>query len=379
MNLDPAELFDQLQELIHKVRQLEEAVNVERGKARLAELEAEMSRPGFWDSPDKAQDVIAELKRLRGEIEPLEQLRRTLEDSLELARIAAGEHDESSLAEIQGETDKAAETLNQIELKTILSSQHDALSAFLSIQAGAGGTESCDWASMLARMFRRFCESQGFRVEMVDVVDGEEAGVKSVTYRVQGEYAYGYLRSEVGVHRLVRKSPFDAKNKRHTSFAAVDLVPDFPDVDKAIEINPADLRIDTYRAGGAGGQHVNVTDSAVRLTHLPTGIVVQCQNERSQHANRAMAMKFLKARLIREEHRKREEEMERIYGEKGEIAWGNQIRNYVLDPYTLVKDRRTGVETGNVTAVLDGEIFPFVDAYLRWKRSQGGGKQKASS
>ncbi len=371
MSFEYGEIIERLRLLLLKVQELEEAIHIEDGKKRLQELEAQMAQGDFWDNNDKAQDVISELKRLRNEISPLEAIHAKITDNLELAELGASENDEEARAEIEVELKPIAAELDRLELMTILNSEHDASSAFLSVHAGAGGTESCDWAAMLSRMYKRFADRQRFRVEEVDRLDGEEAGIKSVTFHIKGDYAYGYLRSEVGVHRLVRKSPFDAKNKRHTSFAAVDLVPEIADSDKEIEVNTADLRIDTYRAGGAGGQHVNVTDSAVRITHMPTGIVVQCQNERSQHANRATAMKVLKARLLREHKRKRDEAIEKLYGEKGEIAWGNQIRSYVLEPYTLVKDRRTDHEAGNVEGVLDGNLFPFVEAYLKWKRKTG--------
>ncbi|MCZ6793787.1 MAG: peptide chain release factor 2 [Planctomycetota bacterium] len=373
MKLEYNEIVERLNRCMVKVQDLQAAIDVETGRKRLKELESQMSKEGFWTHGEKAQAVIAERKRLLGEIEPLDDIGRKTRDSLELAEIAESEDDTETLAEIEADLETLADDLDRLELKATLSGQHDPNSAFLSVHAGAGGTESCDWAAMLARMYRRFAERQGFDVEMVDRLEGEEAGVKNITFHVKGAYAHGYLRSEIGVHRLVRKSPFDAKNKRHTSFAAVDVVPEVEDEGREVEINPSELRIDTFRAGGAGGQHVNVTDSAVRITHLPTGIVVQCQNERSQHANRATAIKVLKARLLADKERKREEELEKLYGEKGEIAWGNQIRSYVLEPYTLVKDRRTGHEEGNVEAVLDGNIFPFVEAYLRWKRGQRGG------
>lgn len=370
MNLEYSEVLERLQAYLDRVEVLTEAVGLGEGRERQAALEAKMAEPGFWENNDRAQEVIGELKRLRGELDPIEELSGRVHDALELGQIAASEKDEESFREIAEEADRLAVELDRLELKATLSEKNDADPAFLSIHAGAGGTESCDWAAMLARMYERFCEKLGFQVDMVDRLEGEEAGIRSVTYHVKGNYAYGHLRSEIGVHRLVRKSPFDARNRRHTSFAAVEVIPEVPEIEKQIEINTADLRIDTFRAGGAGGQHVNVTDSAVRITHVPTGIVVQCQNERSQHANRATAMKVLKARLLREKERQREEELKELYGAKGEIAWGNQIRSYVLEPYKLVKDRRTGLEEGNVDAVLDGELLPFAEAYLRWKRKK---------
>jgi peptide chain release factor 2 len=292
---------------------------------------------------------------------------------VELAAMAAAADAADSLDELRPECERLETELDKLELLTTLSGKHDASDAYLSIHPGEGGTESCDWASILARMYERFCEKQGWKLTLVDRLDGDEAGIKNATYHVKGDMVYGYLRSEIGVHRLVRKSPFDARNRRHTSFASVDVIPEMPDADKDVEIIDSDLRIDTYRAGGAGGQHVNTTDSAVRITHIPTGIVVQCQNERSQHANKATAMKVLKSRMAREKEREREQELQSMYGEKGEIGFGNQIRNYVLEPYTLAKDRRTGHETGNVQAVLDGELLQFIEAFLRWKRGQQGG------
>ncbi len=370
MTLEFSEALQKLRELGERVDGIRQVVDLEAGVAQVTELEEKMGEPGFWDNNEKAQGTIAELKRLKGTVVPVQSLVDSVRDTLELAELTAEENDTDSLADIAKELERLETETDEVELATTLCEKHDGSNAWVNIHPGSGGTESCDWARILARMIERFCEKKGFKVHLVDRLEGEEAGIKSVTYNVKGENAYGYLRSEVGVHRLVRKSPFDARNRRHTSFAAVDVIPEADDLGD-IEINESDLRIDTYRAGGAGGQHVNVTDSAVRITHLPTGVVVQCQNERSQHANKATAMKQLKARLIREQELEREKELQDMYGEKGANAFGSQIRNYVLEPYTLVKDRRTGQETGNVDAVLDGEILPFVEAYLRWKRRGG--------
>jgi len=366
-----SELIEQLNELRKRINVLEETLHTEEGTGRIRELEEKMSQAGFWDLGDRAKEVISEVKKLKSEIEPVVSVARTTTDLLELAEIGNAEKDAASLDELEVEAGAVEKMLEELELRAILNEPHDHANVFLSIHAGAGGTESCDWTSMLARMYTRFAERQGFAVKMVDALDGEEAGVRNITFLVRGDYAYGYLKSEVGVHRLVRISPFDAKSRRQTSFAAVDVIPELPETDRKIDVSPADLRVDTFRAGGAGGQHVNKTDSAVRITHLPTGIVVQCQNERSQHSNRTTAMKLLQARLLREEEKKREAEVERLYGEKGEIAFGSQIRSYTLQPFTLVKDHRTNLEKGNANAVLDGEILPFSEAYLRWRRKKG--------
>ncbi len=365
-----ADLIAQLRSCVDRLDELKETVNVEAGQKQIVELEGQMAAPGFWDQNDAAQQVIAEIKRLKAETEPPIQLGRRAQEALELAELSEAEEDDSSLTDLETELTELRQAIDELEVRSTLSEPHDGSGAFISVQAGAGGTESCDWAAMLERQYLRFCEKQGFKTELVDKVPGEEAGIRSATYLVRGPYAYGFLKAEVGVHRLVRISPFDAKARRHTSFASVDVSPEIAETID-VEIRDADLRVDTYRAGGAGGQHVNKTDSAVRITHLPTGIVVQCQNERSQHSNRATAMKMLKARLVREEEIRRDLELSKLYGEKGQIAFGSQIRSYTLQPYTLVKDHRTGFENGNANAVLDGDVFPFIDAYLRQRRQKG--------
>jgi peptide chain release factor 2 len=320
-----------------------------------------MADAAFWNDRAKAQETVEELKRLKAATEPWTGLAAGIDDALELAELAEGDADRGEVEKAVAELEKQADHL---EFQLMMSGPHDARNAIVSINPGAGGIESCDWAQMLLRMYTRWAERSGFATETIELVPNDEGGIKTASFAVRGPYAYGYLRPEIGVHRLVRISPFDAQKRRHTSFAAVDVMPEFDD-DLEIEIADKDLRIETYRSGGAGGQHVNKTESAVRITHLPTGVVAACQNERSQHRNRAMAMKMLKTKLFRLQEMERDAELKKLYGEKGEIAFGSQIRNYVLQPYQLVKDVRTNHETGNVAAVLDGEIEPFIEAYLR--------------
>jgi len=330
-------------------------------KLQLQKLERTMAKAGFWDNPDKARTVVSELSALKSVIEPAEEIQREVKDIQELFELAA---DEEEQKQVQDDLNALVKRCEQIELAGLLSGPNDMKNCFFSIHAGAGGTESCDWANMLLRMYTRYFEHNKYKFQELDITPGEEAGIRSVTLRISGPFAFGKLFCEVGVHRLVRISPFDANKRRHTSFAAVDCVPEF-DEDIDVEINEEDLRLDFYRAGGAGGQHVNKTSSAVRIRHEPTGIVVQCQSERSQHRNRAEAMKVLKARLYMLEQQKRDAELAKLYGEKGEIAWGNQIRSYVLQPYQMVKDHRTDFQTGNVEAVLDGKLEGFIESYLR--------------
>jgi peptide chain release factor 2 len=323
-----------------------------------------MGEPTFWDNPEKAQQTIGQLKPLNGLLKPYEELSASAGDLRALAELA--EEDDSLDAELEAELNGFEKRLGDFEMRAMLSGPQDASNAYLRIQAGTGGTEACDWAQMLMRTYARWAEDHGFSVEIVDELRNEEAGIRSATLRVVGDYAYGNLQSEAGVHRLVRISPFDANARRQTSFAAVDVMPEIEGTIE-IEIRPDELKRDTFRSGGPGGQHQNKTESGVRYTHLPTGIAAESRSERSQHKNDEMAMKLLKAKLYRIEEQKRRAEVEKLYDEKGEVAWGYQIRNYVLQPYTLVKDVRTGVETAQVGRVLDGEIDDFIQAFLRQK------------
>ena len=323
-----------------------------------------MAEPGFWDNQDAAQKVSRRLTSLKNVLQQYNDLAQRGEDVSILWQMAVEENDQSLSAEIEKELRSVEEDLEAMELQLLLGGSYDMNNAIISLNAGAGGTEAQDWVDMLFRMYFRWAEKKGMTVEILDFLPGEEAGTKNVTALIKGDYAYGYLKAERGVHRLVRISPFDASGRRHTSFASVDVIPEVEE-DNTVEINPNDLRIDTYRAGGAGGQHVNKTDSAVRITHLPTGIVVQCQNERSQHANRLAAMKILQARLFQLRLKEKEQELEAQRGEQQEIGWGSQIRSYVFQPYTMVKDHRTNIEIGNVESVMDGNIDPFIQAYLK--------------
>lgn len=333
-------------------------------EARVRELETLMEAPGFWDNNEKAQKVIAENNLLKAWTVPYNSLKRRFEDVKELLPEAFDAGDEALIAELLQELDAIDSGLADQEVRKMLSGELDSKNCFLSINSGAGGTEACDWALMLARMYQRWATKKGWKSEVVDTVEGDVAGIKSMTLKFTGEFAYGYAKSEKGVHRLVRISPFDSNAKRHTSFASIDVTPEIED-DIQIDIKPDDLRIDTFRSSGAGGQHVNKTDSAVRLTHLPSGIVVSCQSQRSQLQNKETCFKMLRSKLYEIEVTERESALKALGGEKKEIAWGSQIRNYVFQPYTLVKDTRTKVETGNIQAVMDGELDEFVNAYLK--------------
>jgi peptide chain release factor 2 len=331
-----------------------------------------MAAPGFWDDTDAAQKVVERFKGLKAVVEPLEEMASRLDDAGVLLELAAEEDDASALRQVASDLEAAETRLERLESLALLSRRDDPKNCYLAIHAGAGGTESCDWAAMLFRMYARYIEDQGWEMQIVDSVEGDEAGYRSVTAHVKGPYAYGHLSAEVGVHRLVRISPFDAAGRRHTSFASVDVLPELEDIGE-VEIREEEIRVDTFRAGGAGGQHVNKTSSAVRITHEPTGIVVQCQNERSQHQNRRIAMQMLAAKLQRLEEQKRDAELAKMYGQKGEIAWGNQIRSYVLQPYTMVKDHRTDTETGKVQDVLDGSLDEFIEAELHRRAAARSG------
>ena len=324
-----------------------------------------MEDPGFWDNPDAANAKMRELKSLKDVAETYDGLAVKYDDIETLIEMGYEEEDAELIPEIRSELDSFIEVLEGIRIGTLLSGEFDKNNAILKLNAGAGGTESCDWASMLYRMYTRWAEKKGYSLEVLDYLDGDEAGIKSVTFQVNGENAYGYLKSEKGVHRLVRISPFNAQGKRQTSFVSLDVMPEI-EADLDVEINEEDLRIDTYRSSGAGGQHINKTSSAIRITHLPTGIVVQCQNERSQHQNKDKAMQMLRAKLYMMKEEENREKLSDIRGEVSEIGWGNQIRSYVFQPYTMVKDHRTSVESGNVDAVMDGAIDLFINGYLKW-------------
>jgi len=323
-----------------------------------------MAQPGFWDDPEKAKEVVSQLSAVKSIIEPVQEIISGGRDLSELFELATQENDAELLESIEKDLAKAARQCDKIEIAGMLGGPDDMKRCFFSIHAGAGGTESCDWANMLLRMYTRYFQANKYEYEQIDITPGEEVGVRSVTLKVSGAFAYGKFSWETGVHRLVRISPFDSNKRRHTSFAAVDVIPEHEE-DEDIEIKDKDLRTDFYRASGAGGQHVNKVSSAVRITHLPTGVVVQCQNDRSQHKNKADAMKMLRARLYMLERQKHDAQLAKLYSNKGDIAWGNQIRSYVLQPYQMIKDHRTDYQVGNVQAVLDGEIEHFIESFLR--------------
>ena len=325
----------------------------------------EMQAPDFWNDPEKSNQKMREAKNLKDIVGTMDGLSSQYEDILTLIEMGYEDNDPAIIPDIEQELKEFKETFENIRINTLLSGEYDRNNAILKLNAGAGGTESCDWCSMLYRMYTRWAERKGFALDVIDYLDGDEAGIKSVTFQINGENAYGYLKSEKGVHRLVRISPFNAQGKRQTSFVSLDVMPDIED-DVDVDVRDEDIRIDTYRSSGAGGQHINKTSSAIRITHFPTGIVVTCQNERSQFQNKDKAMQMLKAKLYMLKQAENAEKLSDIRGDVKEIGWGNQIRSYVMQPYTMVKDHRTNEESGNVDAVMDGAIDPFINAYLRW-------------
>ncbi|MCU6725118.1 peptide chain release factor 2 [Muricoprocola aceti] len=345
--------------------EVRDSLDLANKEKRIEELERKMEEPGFWDDPEQSQEMMKKLKSMKDDIATYHTLQEQYEEIETLIEMAEEENDASLIEEIQTTLDEFMASFDNIRIKTLLSGEYDNANAIVSLHAGAGGTESCDWAGMLYRMYTRWADKKGYEVEVIDYLDGDEAGIKSVTFEVRGENAYGYLKSEKGVHRLVRISPFNAAGKRQTSFVQCDVMPDIEE-DLDVEIRDDDIRIDTYRSSGAGGQHINKTSSAIRITHIPTGIVVQCQNERSQFQNKDKAMQMLKAKLYLLKQQENAEKVSGIRGEKKEMGWGNQIRSYVMQPYTMVKDHRTNAETGNVDSVMDGNIDLFINAYLKW-------------
>ncbi len=340
--------------------------DIDSKKEELNSLEKETNKNEFWDSAEKSSEILKKITTLKQRISDFEDLQKENKSNYELYSLAIEEQDLNLIQELDNNFEKIKKRLKALNLELKLSGKFDKNNAILTLHSGAGGTEACDWTDMLFRMYSRYAERKGYKLEILDILPGEEVGIKSIVALVKGKYAYGYLKSEIGVHRLVRISPFDSNKRRHTSFASCDVIPEIMD-DIDIKIEEKDLRIDTYRASGAGGQHVNRTESAIRITHFPTGIVVQCQNERSQHKNKEIALKLLKAKLYEMEEEKRRQSTEKHYDEKGLIAWGSQIRSYVFCPYTMVKDHRTNFEVGNISAVMDGEIDGFIEAYLASK------------
>ncbi len=354
----------QISDLEQEVKGLKQTLKIEEKRSCMEQLQLKMSEPGFWDNSKAASDVVSELKEAKADVDRWDDLNKRLCDLKELVSLCDG----SLQADIIKEEKKLQTDCGKLKLRILFSGKFDNTNAIVEINSGAGGTEACDWANMLFRMYFRWAEEKGFKFKVLDEVRGEEAGIKNITFFIEGKRAYGLLRSEVGVHRLVRISPFDANKRRHTSFASVGVLPEIKE-DIEIEIKPEDLRVDTFRSSGAGGQHVNVTDSAVRITHLSSGIVVSCQNERSQHQNKYTALKILKAKLYELKEAQSRKELEKTSGEKQRIEWGSQIRSYVLHPYLLVKDHRTNVENHNAWAVLDGKIDDFIYSYLKYSYS----------
>ena len=348
------------------LKEVKDSLDLENKERRITELDKSMEEPGFWVDPERSTKTVREAKNLKDTVDGYKHLEQQYEDIQVMIEMGYEENDPAMIPEIQEMLDEFVKELEELRTKTLLSGEYDGCNAILKLNAGAGGTEAMDWCSMLYRMYQRWADKKGFTTEVLDFLDGDEAGLKSITLQVNGENAYGYLKSEKGVHRLVRISPFNAAGKRQTSFVSCDVMPDIEE-DLDVEINPDDLRIDTYRSSGAGGQHINKTSSAVRITHIPTGVVVQCQNERSQFQNKDKAMQMLKAKLYMLKQQANAEKLSDIRGDVKDIGWGSQIRSYVLQPYTMVKDHRTGFESGNVNAVLDGGLDGFISAFLKWE------------
>ncbi len=369
---DQGDLRSELEVLRTRLVEAERYLGLDRLQARRAELEKEAGQADLWDDPDNARAVTSELRGVVADIDLLEDLDRRMSDAEVLFELMVEESDPSLAGELGAAVEDLRRRLSDLELRSLFSGDYDERDAIVELHAGTGGTDAQDWCEMLLRMYLRWAERRGFAAEVDEASSGQEAGLLSATAIVKGRFAYGLLSAERGVHRLVRMSPFDAQHRRQTSFASVDVTPFLEDVGDEVVIDDKELRVDTYRSSGAGGQHVNKTDSAVRITHLPTGIVVSCQNERSQHQNRARAMQILGAKLLARQVAERQAAMQSLSGPKNEISWGNQIRSYVQAPYQLVKDLRTGMETGNVDAVLDGEIDEFIEAELRRRRAEGG-------
>ncbi|WP_179595198.1 peptide chain release factor 2 [Neobacillus driksii] len=362
--MELAEIRNELEKTAKRLADFRGSLDLENKEARIAELDDQMLHPDFWNDQQAAQTVIGEANALKDQVNEFTQMFETFENLEVSYELVKEESDAELQAELEDELTNLTSRLNDFELQLLLSEEYDKHNAILELHPGAGGTESQDWGSMLLRMYTRWAEKKGFKVETLDYLPGDEAGIKSVTLAIRGHNAYGYLKAEKGVHRLVRISPFDASGRRHTSFVSCEVMPEFND-EIQIDIRTEDLKIDTYRASGAGGQHINTTDSAVRITHTPTGVVVTCQSERSQIKNREAAMKMLKAKLYQREIEQQEKELLEIRGEQKEIGWGSQIRSYVFHPYSMVKDHRTNTESGNVQGVMDGDLDPFIDAYLR--------------
>ncbi|MGO5075578.1 peptide chain release factor 2 [Clostridium sporogenes] len=363
MILEIQEIINNSYELKNTIKEIGESLDIEKLKNSISELQNKMQNPNFWSDIKEAQKITSEEKYLKDKLSKYNHLKNTIEDIIGLSQMLSEEDDDMG-KEILSEYKNIKEEIDRFKIETLLSGEYDRNNAIMTLHSGVGGTDAQDWTDMLFRMYTRWAEKEGFTVKIMDLLEAEDAGIKSVTLKITGEFVYGYLKGEKGIHRLVRISPFNANGKRQTSFASIEVLPELTD-DQEIEIRSEDLKIDTYRAGGAGGQHVNKTESAVRITHIPTGIIVQCQNERSQHTNKETAMKVLKSRLVELKERSHKEKIEDLTGELKDMGWGSQIRSYVFHPYNLVKDHRTGAETSNVDAVMNGDINIFITEYLK--------------